>query len=80
MSQLGTAISYFAAGNENGQRRRQVLIHACLYYRLDTDVVDDHTYDRWSKELADLQVQYPEDAIKATSTDQPAITYRHTYR
>lgn len=42
------------------RRRRQILVHSCLYYRMNTSVIEDHLFDRWSKELADLQRQYPD--------------------
>lgn len=44
------------------QRRLQILVHSCIYYEFDTNIVDDHTYNRWAHELADLQQQYPEEA------------------
>lgn len=46
------------------QRRRQVLIHSFLYYRLDNSYIEDHLFDKWAKELADLQDKYPEIAEK----------------
>ena len=42
------------------RRRRQILVHSFLYYRLNTNIIDDATYDRWSKELAGLQKEHPE--------------------
>lgn len=42
------------------RRRNQILIHSCLYYRMNTSIIDDYTFDMWSKELAELQEQYPE--------------------
>jgi hypothetical protein len=44
------------------RRRRQILVHSYLYYRLNTNLIDDHTYDAWSKELAELQRKYPEES------------------
>ena len=44
------------------QRQRQIFVHSCLYYRFDQSIIDDHTYDRWSKELAELQRDNPEAA------------------
>jgi hypothetical protein len=41
------------------QRRRQVLVHSVLYYKFDTNLVVDHVYDKWGKELITLQEQYP---------------------
>ncbi|QED11640.1 hypothetical protein PP914_gp151 [Arthrobacter phage Qui] len=42
------------------RRRRQVLVHSVLYYRLDTNVVEDHIFDSWARELARLQRAHPE--------------------
>lgn len=42
------------------RRRRQILVHSCIYYRLNTNIIDDHKYDLWSKQLADLQERFPE--------------------
>lgn len=46
---------------EKIQRRRyQILIHSCLYYKMNENIVSDVQYDRWAKELEALQKQYPE--------------------
>lgn len=37
------------------QRRSQLLIHSYLYYRLDTQIINDSTFDKWSMELVELQ-------------------------
>lgn len=41
-------------------RRRQVLVHSIIYYRWNESLISDHTFDEWSKELFELQLQYPE--------------------
>ncbi|PEL24346.1 DNA ligase LigA-related protein [Bacillus toyonensis] len=46
------------------RRRRQILVHSFLYYQMNENIIHDSTYDKWSKELADLQVQHPEIADK----------------
>jgi hypothetical protein len=46
------------------RRRRQILVHSVIYYRWNDSVIDDHTFDRWSKELAELQQQYPDFAAE----------------
>lgn len=46
------------------RRQRQILVHSCLYYRWDYNIIDDHTYDYWCKELAELIVQHPEEFKK----------------
>lgn len=42
------------------QRRRQMLVHSCIYYRFDTNIVSDFDYDRWVNELMELQRKHPE--------------------
>lgn len=42
------------------QRRAQILIHSFLYYHLDSPIISDITFDRWSKELVDLQKECKE--------------------
>ena len=41
------------------QRRLQMLVHSCIYYKLNDNLVDDTTWSRWAVELAELQKQYP---------------------
>ena len=41
------------------RRRRQILIHSCMYYRLGTSIWTDKRYDECSRELVELQAQYP---------------------
>ena len=42
------------------RRRRQLCVHASLYYRLNASLVSDATYDAWSRELVQLQADYPD--------------------
>ena len=42
------------------QRRYQLLIHSCIYYGLNQNVISDMQWDSWAKELRELQNQYPE--------------------
>ena len=42
------------------RRRRQLLVHSCLYYEMDNPIIEDYLYDKWSKELADLQEICPD--------------------
>lgn len=39
--------------------RRLVLIHSCIYYRLNTSIVSDLQFDKWSNELVKLQSDHP---------------------
>lgn len=42
------------------QRRLQMLVHSCIYYKLNTNIVSDRQWDMWAKELKQLQADYPE--------------------
>ena len=42
------------------QRIRQILVHSCIYYEYDMNIVDDSTYDRWGNELVELIKKYPQ--------------------
>lgn len=42
------------------RRRRQVLVHSIIYYRLDTSILSDSQFDNWARELAQLQKDHPE--------------------
>lgn len=46
------------------RRRRQVLVHSVLYYRMNENLVSDSQWAAWACELEELQNQYP--AIAAT--------------
>jgi NAD-dependent DNA ligase len=51
------------------RRRRQILVHSCLYYRLNETLVPDYVYDGWARELARLHEQYPELAAEVEYAD-----------
>jgi len=38
-----------------------MLIHSYIYYRLDTNIVSDHQWQRWADELTTLQKDLCED-------------------
>lgn len=42
------------------QRRRQLHVHSIIYYHLNTSIIDDATFDKWSAELVELQAKHPE--------------------
>jgi NAD-dependent DNA ligase adenylation domain len=46
------------------RKRRQVLVHSFLYYRMNTSIWSDHKFDQVANELVDLQRKYPEIAQK----------------
>ena len=42
------------------RRERQLLVHSFLYYQLNENIISDHTFDLWSKELAKAIIDHPE--------------------
>jgi len=42
------------------QRRAQMLVHSCIYYEMDDNIVSDHTWQKWAEELQKLQEDHPE--------------------
>lgn len=42
------------------QRRYQLLIHSCIYYELNQNIISDKKWDEWARELRDLQNKYPD--------------------
>lgn len=42
------------------RRRRQLTVHSFLYYQLNENIISDHTFDAWGKELVQLHEAYPE--------------------
>ena len=41
------------------RRRLQLLIHSCIYYEYNTNLVSDNQWATWAIELEELQVKYP---------------------
>ena len=41
------------------QRRLQLLVHSCIYYHLNNNMVSDKKWDEWARELKFLQDSYP---------------------
>jgi len=42
------------------QRRLQLLIHSCIYYEMNQNIISDKKWDEWARELKKLQEDYPE--------------------
>lgn len=42
------------------RRRRQILVHSVIYYKLDENLIPDSTWSKWAMELVELQSQYPD--------------------
>lgn len=40
------------------RRRLQLIVHSCLYYRFNVNLISDFQYDNWAKELAKLHSEY----------------------
>ena len=41
------------------QLRAKMLIHSCIYYQLNSNIVDDHTWQQWADDLEQVQKEYP---------------------
>ena len=41
------------------QRRTQMLVHSCIYYELNDNIVPDAVWQKWADELRDLQNEHP---------------------
>ena len=41
------------------QRRAQMLIHSCIYYELNDNIISDHKWQQWADELEKLQRENP---------------------
>lgn len=46
------------------RRRRQVLVHSVIYYRMNDNLISDAQWAAWAVELENLQTQYPHIAEK----------------
>ena len=44
------------------RRRLQLLVHSCIYYELDQNIISDKQWDEWARELVQLQKEYPEES------------------
>lgn len=42
------------------RRMLQVWVHSYIYYELDTNIISDIMWDKWSKELCELKEKYPD--------------------
>lgn len=41
------------------RRRFQIALHSTIYYVYDTNIIEDSEYDRFSRELVELQKRFP---------------------
>lgn len=51
------------------QRRKQVLIHSVLYYKVGVSIIPDTKWDEWARELFRLQQENPEILSKCWRND-----------
>lgn len=51
MTQIGTLI---------GRRRRQILVHSVIYYKMNENIISDQQWSDWAVELEQLQRDYPD--------------------
>lgn len=42
------------------RRRRQILVHSVIYYKMNDSIISDDTWSEWAKELVNFQNKYPE--------------------
>lgn len=42
------------------RRRRQVLVHSIIYYKMNQSLISDSTWSKWALELEELQKKYPD--------------------
>ena len=52
------------------QRRFQILIHSCIYYQFNGNLISDKQFDSWARELAQLQLDYPEIASQVLYAEE----------
>jgi hypothetical protein len=41
------------------RRRLQMLVHSCIYYQLNDNIITDHKWQEWADELQALQEKHP---------------------
>lgn len=42
------------------RRRSQMLVHSCIYYQMDENVISDDQWQKWANELANVQDEFPQ--------------------
>ena len=46
------------------RRRLQITVHSCIYYRMNENIISDHQWAEWAKELVAAQERFPKVAEK----------------
>ena len=52
------------------RRRRQILVHSVIYYRMNDNLITDAQWAQWAVELEDLQNRYPDIAAKCPYAEE----------
>lgn len=52
------------------RRRRQILVHSVIYYKMNDNLISDSTWSRWATELEELQAKYPGIAAKVPYAEE----------
>ena len=52
------------------RRRRQILVHSIIYYKMDDNLISDSTWSAWATELEELQKKYPDIAAKVPYAEE----------
>ena len=52
------------------RRRRQVLVHSVIYYRMNDNLISDSQWSAWALELENLQRDYPNIAKTCIYADE----------
>lgn len=42
------------------RRRRQLLVHSIIYYKMNDNIIPDSQWTKWAVELEELQKTYPD--------------------
>lgn len=56
------------------RRENQILIHSCIYYKFNDNLIEDWQYDNMGKDLIELAREYP-DEFKASYHYEDFINY-----
>lgn len=52
------------------RRRLQILVHSCIYYVYNDNIVSDSIWSQWARELAELQKKYPSIASRVDYAEE----------
>ena len=52
------------------RRRRQVLVHSIIYYKMNENLIPDSQWTKWAVELEELQNKYPDIAAEGYHAEE----------